>query len=567
MWCLVYEYAGGGNLADLLNASADVKMSQFDWRKRLDVALSIASALECLWKSGCSHRDVKPQNICFTDDLERVMLIDFGLAKFVDDSRLHSSTTTKMLGWSMPYVAPEYMDGQHSFDEKCEVYSFGFVLQALLTGKLPLPTDVPLPFETLVKKAKYEIPGWKATILNEVVEMTMSCVCPKGRRDERITFSTCLDRLLALKTRCAQEATSEQRSTIEVTLTSSTISCISASSTCKGGICQSCGRSGDQGINCNRAFRPHFLCNHCFAQHVKSNLGSPQIICRKGDCLSNPFTMHQLAEILEPALVADHFAAVSQHQRDIEQKEREQLELRYREKTVDHVFQTKVFEVVDSLAREQKQYALAAARARAQHAEGQLKCPNLYILTLPRESRGPRRFNRARFRTKRIYILYFLCSHDQSKVGPGIVLKRDTKWLKTVAPALRASLFLTRIFIRLAVGMSLDLPDWLSQLGTAGGISDENGLRILSEEMDEQLENLEQKLSSIHKDSSSSSSDFDWNKIQQEVHRVSPQAYRYIAQVAEEHLEWRNHMMFCENRSGYGAWIKRENEEHWKSRK
>ena len=175
MWCLVYEYAGGGTLADVLRYAA-TKGETFGWRKRVQVAISVASALESLHKCGCSHRDVRPQNICFADEsLERVVLIEFGLAKFVDDVQ-HTRTMTQRHGWSRPYVAPEYMMGKTRFDEKCEVYSFGFVLQALLTGRLPSASDSPLRPSALARHAKREITDWEEPTLQRLSVLTANCL-------------------------------------------------------------------------------------------------------------------------------------------------------------------------------------------------------------------------------------------------------------------------------------------------------------------------------------------------------------------------------------------------------
>uniref|UniRef100_A0A7S1VB49 Protein kinase domain-containing protein n=1 Tax=Grammatophora oceanica TaxID=210454 RepID=A0A7S1VB49_9STRA len=100
--CILYEYGSGGSLSDALKTDEGRKC--LDWRKRLDVAVSILSALTYLHKKDCSHRDLKPDNICFTEEFERVILVDFGLARLVDHDKF-SATCTGLVGWSDPYVA------------------------------------------------------------------------------------------------------------------------------------------------------------------------------------------------------------------------------------------------------------------------------------------------------------------------------------------------------------------------------------------------------------------------------------------------------------------------------
>ena len=244
-------------------------------------------------------------------------------------------------------------------------------------------------------------------------------------------------------------------------------------------------------------------------------------------------------EVLEPALVADHFTAVMKNQRDREAAVQRSRDLKLNK------FMSQMLHKAD-----------AAARAREQHAEGQLKCPKPYVLIKPKGARGPRRFF-DRFQFRQVYVLHFLCAHDQSKVGSGIVLKRNAAWVKTIAPALATSLFLIRIFVRLTLGIPMDLPEWCTRLA-AGGLIDEDGLRTISQELDEQIDSLERLLKKFEQDPTS----MDWNVVVD----MSPTAYRTISKVAEEHPEWRKEMRFCENRNGLGAWVKKENTDQWRAR-
>jgi serine/threonine protein kinase len=81
---------------------------------------------------GVLHRDLKPENL-FLDRDDRVVLIDFGLAKGSDDETL---TRTDMLLGTPIYMAPELLC-QSLWSPAADVYSLGVVAYELLTGTNP----------------------------------------------------------------------------------------------------------------------------------------------------------------------------------------------------------------------------------------------------------------------------------------------------------------------------------------------------------------------------------------------------------------------------------------------
>src|SRR5690606_21534110 len=95
-------------------------------------------------RNGVLHRDIKPSNIMLVrgdTGKDQVKVVDFGLARFVgDDERL---TGTGVGLGSPPYVSPEQGDGKE-IDERADIYSFGCLLFAMLTGQPPFLADNPL---------------------------------------------------------------------------------------------------------------------------------------------------------------------------------------------------------------------------------------------------------------------------------------------------------------------------------------------------------------------------------------------------------------------------------------
>lgn len=98
----------------------------------LRIAREIASALVYAHAQGVIHRDVKPSNIWITPQ-GRVVLIDFGLARASDASRL--TNTGAQLG-SLLYMSPEQLSGA-SVDERTDVYALGVTLYETLAFRSP----------------------------------------------------------------------------------------------------------------------------------------------------------------------------------------------------------------------------------------------------------------------------------------------------------------------------------------------------------------------------------------------------------------------------------------------
>jgi len=140
---LVMELVEGPTLAERIAQRA------IPVEEALAIAKQIAEALEAAHEQGIIHRDLKPANVKVRED-GTVKVLDFGLAKALvpaaapgTDPSLSPTTTADgtVAGAVMGtpgYMSPEQARGDKA-DERSDIWSFGCVLWACLTGQKLFP--------------------------------------------------------------------------------------------------------------------------------------------------------------------------------------------------------------------------------------------------------------------------------------------------------------------------------------------------------------------------------------------------------------------------------------------
>ncbi|HVT99536.1 MAG TPA: AAA family ATPase [Acidobacteriaceae bacterium] len=101
-----------------------------------EIFRQLAVALNALHATSMIHRDLKPSNFLLTRAENRVVLLDFGLARPPDLGERGDRAGTPM------YMAPEQALGEAP-TEAADWYSFGVVLHEALTGQLPVARRTP----------------------------------------------------------------------------------------------------------------------------------------------------------------------------------------------------------------------------------------------------------------------------------------------------------------------------------------------------------------------------------------------------------------------------------------
>lgn len=102
----------------------------------VELMIQCAEALDYAHEQGVVHRDIKPGNIMYDPDTEKVKITDFGIARITDASATRTGT---VLG-TPNYMSPEQALGDR-VDGRSDLFSLGVVLYQMSTGHLPFEAD------------------------------------------------------------------------------------------------------------------------------------------------------------------------------------------------------------------------------------------------------------------------------------------------------------------------------------------------------------------------------------------------------------------------------------------
>lgn len=126
---LVMKYISGGDLAGRLRASSEGKI---DEKTVTEWAIQIADVLDYLHKHDppIVYRDLKPANVMIDGNSGRLMLIDFGIARWINKEEKGVTAVG-----TMGYAPPELFSG--NVEPRSDIYSLGSTMFHLLTGADP----------------------------------------------------------------------------------------------------------------------------------------------------------------------------------------------------------------------------------------------------------------------------------------------------------------------------------------------------------------------------------------------------------------------------------------------
>jgi len=84
------------------------------------------------------HRDLKPENVLYDEALDRLLIADFGIARFEEEAlytAVETSPNVRLANFQ--YAAPEQRSRGTTVDHRADIYALGLMLNEMFTGIVP----------------------------------------------------------------------------------------------------------------------------------------------------------------------------------------------------------------------------------------------------------------------------------------------------------------------------------------------------------------------------------------------------------------------------------------------
>ena len=140
-----------------------------------NIASDIAAGLAAAHEKDLIHRDIKPANIWLTGG-DRAKILDFGLARVVDDDP--GFTSTGMIAGTPSYMSPEQSKG-NALDGRSDLFSLGCIIYRASTGRQPFgATNVLATLQSIQSADPVPPVDTAANVSQELSDLTM-CLLEK----------------------------------------------------------------------------------------------------------------------------------------------------------------------------------------------------------------------------------------------------------------------------------------------------------------------------------------------------------------------------------------------------
>jgi calcium-dependent protein kinase len=188
---LIMEECRGGTLFDRLLKKMEDDDETFTENEAAKIFKQIISAICYCHNQGIAHRDLKMENILFLDKTpdSPIKVIDFGLSECVqlpeNLSKIISGENNNMImtgSVGTPhYISPEALQGQ--YNQKCDLWSAGVILYAMLSGSFPFDGDTNKDIYKAIIKKKYDLKKdeWK-NISDDAKDLISHLLCDEDKR-------------------------------------------------------------------------------------------------------------------------------------------------------------------------------------------------------------------------------------------------------------------------------------------------------------------------------------------------------------------------------------------------
>ncbi len=182
--------------------ATDILITKAEWslplrteriRKMVRVFAEVADALQHVHENGIIHRDIKPQNLLFTEGASRLLLSDFGLAR--DESFSQVTRHGDSFG-TIRYMSPEQIEKRSDVDKRTDIWSLGVSLYEAVTLELPYQAQTDHEYISAVSGADPVLARSRNAVISRDLETVLLKCLEKQPGDRYQTAAEMRDELL-----------------------------------------------------------------------------------------------------------------------------------------------------------------------------------------------------------------------------------------------------------------------------------------------------------------------------------------------------------------------------------
>ncbi len=184
----IMPFVRGTNLQARLNRG---RLPPFESRRILS---ELADALAASHRAEMVHLDIKPANVFLEGDLQKPLLMDFGIARAVT-AQVEESSRGSVIG-TPDYMSPEQARGLPEIDHRSDIYSLGALGYCMLVGRPPFTGDTADDvLKQHIRQAPVPIRDVNPTIPKDLADAIMRCLekVPSARFATAMELRSALD--------------------------------------------------------------------------------------------------------------------------------------------------------------------------------------------------------------------------------------------------------------------------------------------------------------------------------------------------------------------------------------